>query len=575
MGKQDDYIENETEVTRVALPLLPCYKMLKSLTLQEEMALFLEMQEEVAFQQRVNKEQSAILKIKEILEKRVMLNFDLLKEMEKADNSVEIFLRFCLYPDFYLKKTTKEKQQITQELIVVDVKNIIVREIKDIQGILAKIQDNIPYLIEALYIDFDQASISEASLKNNLFYKKLHSLGSDFSLILKIISPFLTEEFEVFSAYFKMFPTFHRSIQDLTSSEMTQHTTVILDAVPYHLRKVDTLSQNTKERIRKAQLDSHFSEQGLWETLLSVANQIDPIRNKSMLSQEKLKKDVESFPYSSKGESPHFSFWEETRYQFSEIYYCLKQLEQINAFLDTLEKDFNSLAAKVNDRGRAILPPIVESMRKEAVEAVPLLDKVFLPPLPTDEKGVCKTEILHKFFERKKIQLQLWQARIQERKVQREFMQKEQSPSNSQRSSPEISEIDFKVKDALLTILSSMDRKSRTILNTFFKPDNSCKPQNILFQDIEKLIRQVGGLLQFSGSGSSHFSISLPNTYLVSSDNLKIMGGSYRPHGGDEWNLSAHELCKNAFIKAGITPERIEMAENLNLEIKKSEVKNG
>lgn len=564
MGKQDDYIENETELAGFRLPLLPSYKMAKPFTLEEELSLRLEMQEEVAFQKRSEKEQVAILKIKNILEKRIQANYLILRKIKKTDQPVDQFLKYCIYPDFYLKQSTKEKNKTKSQLNFMDLEKTLIMETRDLECILDKIYKNTPYLLEALYIEFDQINFSEQKSKNELFYKKLHTLAIDFALGLKIISPFLTEEFDLFFDHSKTLPIFHRNESNLTPEEILLNNYLIFDFIPSNLRKTVDLCNVTKARIKKYSLECKQPLDDLWSSLLKIIHQINPISHQRIGSQKKLNEYLNSEPGNPSGDLSKLPYWEETRLQFGEIHQCFKQLEQINRFLDSLEKDLKASTLEVKSSLEHLCVPMSEErVKKEVVEGVPPLDAVFLPPVNSDKSGVSQREVITQFLNRKKIQLQLWQERIQERKVQQSRVQKE-APHSAQ-SEREVSEMSFEVANQLFSMSSSMDKDSLLILNSFFKQDNRCKPQNILFQQIQKLIKQVGGVIQFSGSGSSHFSISLPNTYLDSPNNLKVMGGSYRPHSGDEWTTSAHELCKNAFVKAGITPERIEIAEEMSL----------
>lgn len=255
-------------------------------------------------------------------------------------------------------------------------------------------------------------------------------------------------------------------------------------------------------------------------------------------------------------------YFEENRSLFSDVYQCYKQLEQIKLFLDDLDHSF----AKSKFSPDTVLETDVKekTLESNVLELVPSLEEIVVPSIQGNQDEI------EKFLEQKQLQLQLWQRRIAERRAQRHLAPI--SVPNTEDLEPEPMTVES--AKILLDNYAHMSKNSLKLFNSFFAFDPSCKAQNILFRHIESLIEHAGGNISFSKSGSSHFSIQLPNTFSQEAQ-VQTVGGSFVAHGGDgEWTPRAHQLCRAAFVYAGITAERIEMAKKIMSESKKREMKN-
>lgn len=565
----DEYIEAEVEVKTNPKPILQIMPLFRNLLdghsqkktkeqvakdLEEEaLSLYLEIQEEIDFQNRLEKEKVAIEKVKNILKGKIDFLKDLKDTVNNAlpDKKVDVFVENCPFSDCYTGKSYKERQGMRQELVVLNLPERIQGSIDRLQVLLHKINRDIPYALEMVYMNIVHACLLEEERKNCSAYKKLNHLLKDFSFMEKTLSPLLTDEFNSFFTFYKKLASFQKGNDKITKSQLQDCNNQIVYFIPSKIEMLSKFADSLKKDMLYIEGNNvEFNE--LWQSLNKIITQIKDLDKESHVSFDKLKEYLESYDKKDHLDLTNSFYWEETLDQFSGIYRSYRQLEEIRDFLE----DFKE-SKKLTPKGKLSNKKNKETLNKEFIEVVPpLSDFLNLEPA----KNIKEVD---RFIEQKKKQLRLWQECIAQRREQarsKKIIQKESSEDKP-------IDMDKDQADQLLEIYSKISDKS--LFDSLFKSESDYKPHNISFRNIELLIKQVGGAL--TQKGGSHFEIELPNTFITVKKTIK--GGSFRPHGSDEWTLRAHQLCRDAFIEAGITPERIKVAQEIKSK-SRNEMKN-
>lgn len=582
MGFQDEYIEHETEdqleFDRSVSQITPLFRNFNTITqektpdqikkeLQEEaLSLHLEMEEEIAFQRRLNKEQEAINKIKDRINQEIERKVRCLKEMNSTKSSIgDVFIQHYFPVGSFEKKNKLEQSHIKDQLKNINLKGVVENEINSNIRVLKKIHKNIPYLIESLYMDFYRARAMDRKDQDYIKYGLLNEPVKLKTSILDELEKFLSEEFHTFFAYCKKMPGIDSDIYSVSKEKVEKNNKLFMNMIPDYLKEAKDIFNGTINRIETKLNPSDPRLNDLRELLLSGMDHIQILEEHFEVSLNDFV-TCDAVKNSSKAiDTQLFPIWEDMRFVHREIFYYIKELKQKNSFIDDLEKEYQSEVKIVDLKPRSEFKKAPKKAPKKVdnsleftpkdAEIVPELDDTFLLPVdPLKEK-----EEKLKFIERKRIQLQLWKARVQERKIKQDSNISKVLCIQPQSDSKDMP---VKMAELLLELNSKMSKNDQLVFNSFFEA-NGCKPHNFLFQNIESLVEHMGGQIKFPNSGSSHFAIKLPNTY---SDGVKkVVGGSYTPHAhGEQWNLNAHILCKQAFEKAGITPERIKIAKQIN-----------
>lgn len=127
-------------------------------------------------------------------------------------------------------------------------------------------------------------------------------------------------------------------------------------------------------------------------------------------------------------------------------------------------------------------------------------------------------------------------------------------------------------KEQIQVLYQRLNPTQLEVLDIFLNEDIEKSAFKVTLPKFENLVCALGGTLDNS-TGSSHFKITLPNTYaiwkidesLIAYVDLPVAsGGSWKPHGEahnneELWGF-AFKLCSQALKRAGITRERIEHA---------------
>lgn len=534
MGTQDDYIEEEIPHFTPNPPAF--YRLAIPFTPEENRALKLEMQEEVDFQVRAEKERATLLKVKKMIQKRIKLKADRLKIMEESSSPCDAFIQYYgLANDFKKKKSFREEFTALQDPF-----QAIRLEISQLTKIVKILNKNDPYTLEIIYSNLFKWRYEDQKFLCQDVGPRLFNEAIQYrTLILDRLYPFLTEEFHEYFKWAQTLPSFKEEM--FSQEKMNENNIMIFSLIPDKTQKILDLADLTCSKL-KNKVGKYNNE-----FFMHMCGMVDKISSKIFtLCEDYEKSKTELEIHIKENQIKNINLSESSygvvlRSHFEKLYHFEKELEQINLFMDNLDKP--------NAKS-----PISS---KETVEITPNLDRVFLPPIEKDKDNDEKKEELTSFFERKKEQLNLWQTRILQRKAQRALM-----PEILSNTTPvvNVSKMPIEIAELLLSIDSNLDKESQMIFESLFKPNLSCQPHNIKFKKIIKLIAQSGGDLSFNGG--SHFSIRLPHTF--SQGVKKVVGGSYRLHDqADEWSASAHSLCKDAFEKAGITPERIKIAKKV------------
>lgn len=548
MTDADDYIENEIKQD--------------TLVFMYPLELRLEMQEEIDFQNRLEKEQRVIAKIKQIAQARWEYNQDWLESADNGMRTTEDYINTFVGSDVFLKQTKAKQEALRVKIQLSDWTSGFRLDRNFFKSLVDKINRDTPYLIEVLYIAIYEFDIQKRSFEINFSDKNQNSTLRYLSSILTMLDPFLTKEFHCFFLQIKnSYPIDKKKklnalIYLNINMTMIKEYIVLGDAITNKIKKHRAL---ITDQLVIVLID--------WIAAAGIIMQT-VVKSQKIMEHE-LKVDFVRLT-SKNVDLTMLSFWEQTRSNFGLIYNLVREAEEINHFVD----DFMS-KEKIKIKNPAV-SGLSESFMG-VVEAVPALDDVFLEKTLFVEV-VQQDEITDSFFQLKKQQLFLWQERVKQRRDQKEHQEKMQRERVDHLDSNEddIDSIDMQKAQQLDALYKTTDEADKLLYHSLFKSDASCKPHNVRFRDIEKLIKNFGGTLELD-TGSSHFAIHLPDTHhLWTADTInstlsyidvaQATGGSYKPHNhSEEWTRSAHNLLQKAFIKAGITPQRLARAEQMML----------
>lgn len=522
--KLDEYIECESDIRPPEKPPIQSYPF----------PLRLEMQEELASQKCSEKKQAVILEIKIMLEDRLKFQQAFLEALKKKKKclSMEDRLKHVLGRDFE-KKSDQVKEAYKISFKDYDFTTVPREEIDVLKTFLEMIGSDDLFRIDRLYLTVHfivcsghmKSLLSEilSDIHNKLTPLVTEELNCLFSIVDKKNSARLSEKF----------------IPGKLSKKYLKYISKVLD-------KVRDEAKNIQIRIERCKLKYGPQLNEIWKSFDEIIKEAEAINGLNEVSTSSLTEELRQLS----DDFMDFTFmpvWLLIREKFSIAYPIYRQLQEINSFLDNFDSS----------------TPVEENLVSAALGIVPKLDTTFVENpivLPTyDDHTIQQQAITYAFVEQKKQQLQLWKERIQQRKEAQELEQQLNRAGLEKPSIEEKVEMDSKEASQLLTIFEMMNKSNKRTFNLLF--DHNYKGHNLPIEDIKSLIIKIGGKIN-SNSGS-HFSIELPNTYR--SDASFIKSGSYIPHGTqDKSTQSAYELCQEAFTKAGITPERIEMAQSIN-----------
>lgn len=500
----------------------------------------LEIQQELAFQLHCEKEEKAILQVKKILENCININKDFLESL-KTGNNVQNCIRY-FYEDSAIKKlSTYHKESLFNKYKSTDLSVYIREELEVLGSILYKITENVPYISESLYLSvfqIDEGIISRtghSALQKGFNQKLVYAPH-----IEKILEPFLSCEFRCFISELKKLPFFKKTYfakDPILLGELL---------IKSFYNKVCDQGYATSQKISRLEEAHKVGLTDISAIFTEINSDMHEIRKDVEVVSEGFSSyltDLVSAPQNKMAHLMLSPLWYPMRHVFGRIYQVQRELEELNSFLDNFVK-----IPKSKDRCSSLS----EVNPSECLDVIPALDETFVekpivsPTVNTEEE--CA--LTQAFIAQKAQQLLLWKQCIEQRKTQR----LESEPLKEKPLIEQKKEMGLEEAQALISIWRKMSKDSQALFKTFFYKHASFKAHTLRWSNVAKLFTQIGGRIeQVSGS---HFAIVLPDF----KGELKTVGGSYKPHGSDEWNQNAHKFCSEAFETAGITFERIEEA---------------
>jgi len=536
--------------------------------------LRLEMQEELDFQNRLEKETQLILEIKKIAQAKLDYYRLMRQEIKTVDEWIKIFIDY----DDYLRRPKAIQDQIKAQ-VQLGLKTHTKTYEAFLERVLKKIEAKPFNLIEILYLEVCGAD-SDARQGCTAAYNKEQNILQITSRMKDMISPFLTQEFFCFLSKIQNTPAFSKELNRMSVKEATVEDKIYRNVDIQMMKEVNNLGEALFKRAKKNNL---FDNPDIEKALNKIYKESQEVCNIVFERHKKMENELEAAKRARLIQGTQkitfidvteLSYWADMRLNFSLAYNLARQIEEMNLFIDEW------LAKK------KIKPQATDSQslqKLECVETVPKLtdDWLGLERADNSSENIEDTEDtqaqVEAFFEFKQEQLLLWRKVIkyrQQQKAEKENIQRAQLEKKL--APPSMKDIiDIPRAQQLCNVYHNLDEDDIQLYNSLFKPDASCKPHNVRFKNIEKLIQKLSGSLQ-NNSGSSHFPVYLPDTHYVwevdrsQSNSMSYLyipsatGGSYKPHNtSEEWTLAAHLLLKNAFIKAGLTPERFAMAAQL------------